>query len=101
MRQAQSIISPAVGVSSQTLKLIQNGTTVTYASSSGHLMLTNANGTDQLSSSDTTISNLSFTPLGSSSGKLSVKISLTLSSLTLRKGGSPQKETIQTTVELR
>ncbi len=101
MSQSQIVTSPAPGVSSSTLQLVENGTTVTYASSSGNLTLTNANGTDQLNGSDTSISNLSFTPLGSSSGKLSVKMSFTITSKTIRTGNHTQSENIHTTVELR
>lgn len=100
MRQAQSISYPGTGVSGQSLQLVQNGSTVIYASNSGSLIITNANGTDKLNSSETSISNLSFTTLGSGT-KLSVKINLTLSSRTLRKSGNSQTEQLQTTIALR
>lgn len=95
--QAQNITSPALGVSSSTLQFTVNNSTYTYASSSGNLMLTTPSGSSQLNSSDTILSALSFTPVGSSSGKFTVEINFTLQSVAKRQG-VPEIETIQTTV---
>lgn len=101
MDKTQSISSPARGVSAQSLQLVENGTAVTYGLSNNNLTITNSNGTDPLNDTGTTISNLSFLPIGSTSGKLSVQMSFTISSKTIRNGNHLQSENVHTAVELR
>lgn len=95
--RSQNIISPLQGVSSSSVELVINGSIYTYASSSGNLILSNNSGNSQLNGSDTTVSNLSFTPVGSSSGKYTIKINLTLTSLE-KNHNNQESEVIQTTL---
>ncbi len=98
LSQAQNISSPILGASGSALQFVVNNTNYTYALSGNNLILTNSNGTDQLNSSEASISNLSFTPIGSISGKFTVQVNFTLASTTIRQGGKPQTQVIQTTL---
>jgi type II secretory pathway pseudopilin PulG len=101
IRLAESITSPSIGISGPSLQFVENSIPVSYALTGSNLTITNGSGTDQLNGSDTSVSNLSFTPLGSVNGKLTVKISFTLTSKTVRRGNNFLTENIQTTVGLR
>ena len=101
LNRAESISTPSVGSLSQTLALIIDGETFTYSLSGGGLILeNNTTGTiDQLNSSETTVSNVSFLRLDGN-GKDSVQMSFTLTSETIRRGGK-EVESFQTTAGLR
>ncbi len=96
--RSQNITSPAQGVSASTLQFVVNNTQYTYSQSGNNLVLTNTNGANQLNSSEVSVSNLSFTPVGSSSGKFTVEVSFTLTGVATGNGGRPQTESIQTTL---
>lgn len=70
----------ALGASNSKLTLVIGGITHTYALSGGDLRLTNNVGTNNLNSSDTSISNLSFQRAGNAAGKETIRISLTITS---------------------
>lgn len=98
---AQSITTPInLGDQTQTLQLTKSGIDYTYSVAGGNFSLTDNFGTDQLNSFDSTISNLSFTRLGASSGKPTITIEFTLTSLT-RQAKGPETKSFQTTVGLR
>jgi type II secretory pathway component PulJ len=90
MNRASSITAPlSAGTSSATLTLVINNQNVTYSLSGTNLILTNSNtGTvDQLNSSDSTISNLSFVRLNGDNGKDTVNASFKMTSVAIRRGG--------------
>lgn len=95
--RSQNVISPSLGVASSSAKLIVNGTQYSYGMSSGNLILTNTDGNIQLNSADTSITTISFTPAGSSSGKFTILVTITLSSRTSNQG-KRETQTIQTTL---
>ena len=102
LNRAESISTPSSpGSSSATLALVIDGETFTYSLNSGDLILeNNKTGTiDQLNSSETTVSNVSFLRLDGN-GKDSVQMSFTLTSETIRRGGK-EVESFQTTAGLR
>lgn len=94
--RSQNIVSPAQGVSASTLQLVINNTTYTYTLNNANLVLTNTDGALQLNSTDTTISNLSFTPVGSTSGKFTIQVQFTVTGKTTNEGHS-ETQVIQTT----
>lgn len=100
INRAQSIVSPSLGAQGSSLQLTIGGVNYTYAQNNGNLQLTNNNGTDNLNSYGTTISNLSFRTVGNVGGKHSVRISFTLTSTTERVSG-PETKNIETTIGLR
>ncbi len=95
-----TISSPALGQASSAAQLLISGSNVTYASQGGNLYLTNSNGTNQLNSYGSRVTNLTFKQLGISSQNVTLQINLTLVSTTLRQAGQVVR-TIQTTIGQR
>ena len=100
IHRASSITTPALGSTGSSLQVIIDGSTYTYALSGGALQITNSNGTDQLNSAGTTVSNVSFTNIGAGGSKPNVQIKFVLTSVATPNSGA-QKESVQTTVSLR
>ena len=99
--RASSIITPAnLGATSGALSVLIGGVTTTYALSDGNFQLTNNWGTDNLNSSETTITSSSFQRLGNSGGKDTIKLYLLINSLT-PAGAAPETRTLQTTIGRR
>ena len=87
LNHASSISTPAaLGGSGSTLAVVIGGVTYTYALSIGNLQLTNDQGTNNLNSSETTISALNVQRLGIAA-KDTVKISFTVTSVAKAKQG--------------
>lgn len=88
--RASSITIPAtLGASGSALTIVVNSQNLTYSLSDGDINLNNATAgtTDQLNSTETTASNLSFTRLEGVEGKDLIQMSFTLNSeVTQRKG---------------
>lgn len=101
--KASSITLPAtLGATGSALTIVVNSQSLTYSLSNGDINLNNAStGTiDQLNSTETTASNLSFTRLEGSAGKDLIQMSFTLTSeVTQRKG--KEVRSFQTTGGLR
>ena len=93
-----NISTPATpGSTTSTLTITISSVNNTYSLSNGNLQLTNSNGTDNLNSSDTKVSNLSFTRIGTGSSKDTVQASFTLTSTTQRTKGAETRN-FQTTL---
>lgn len=101
---AQSISVPvAPGNSDPTLSIIINGQTFTYSLNNGNLLLQNqgAGTSDQLNSSETSVSDVSFLRLaGGTGGKDVVQMSFTLTSEVTQRSGK-EVTTFQTTAGIR
>lgn len=81
--QADTIVVPSsAGNNSQVLQISINGATYTYASQSGKLVVTENGETSSLMGFDTSLQSVSFTRLGNTDGKPTVKVALQLKSLT-------------------
>lgn len=80
LQRAESVVSPLSNQSAASLSLSISGDTYVFASDSGQLWLTRASGVYTLMQPGTTISNLLFTGVGTSSGttKPTEKIYFTL-----------------------
>jgi prepilin-type N-terminal cleavage/methylation domain-containing protein len=102
VQRAESIATPPfVGASSTQMVLtIGGGTAYTYALSGGNLRLTANSLTDNLNSSETTVSGFSIQRYGNSGGKHTLTISFTLTSTATRDTGAEVK-TFTTTVGVR
>lgn len=74
-KRAESIISPALGASANSLALVIDGVGYTYAPSGTNLEVTDAGGTYNLNGSETEVSDVSFQRIGNVGGKNSVKVS--------------------------
>jgi type II secretory pathway pseudopilin PulG len=93
-----TIITPASpGLSGSTLTFKVNSINYTYATNSGNLTLTNDNGSNNLNSTDTNLSNLQFTRIGSGTSTDTIRVSFTLTSKISRISG-PETRTFQTTI---
>lgn len=94
-----TIITPASpGLSGSTLTFKVNTINYTYATNSGNLTLTNNNGSNNLNSTNTTISNLKFTRIGSGTSTDTIRVSFTLTSKISRTSSGPESRTFQTTI---
>lgn len=102
MLRAESITTPAgIGGSGSSLQLVIDGVTYTYALNGGLLEITNNNGTDQLNSIYSSISNLTFTRIGNSlSGESTIRVSFRITSTITQNDGMDEKD-VQTTLGLR
>lgn len=104
IQEATNIATPSsFGISGTTLRVTGNNRDFSYTINNNVLNLTNnsTGTTDSLNSIDTSISNLSFTKIGtSSSSDNSVQISFTLTSNTIKSTGKEIKS-FQTTVGTR
>ena len=101
IQRASSITTPAsLGGTSSSLALVIGGVTQTYAVSVGNLTLTNNLGTNNLNSSETTISALSVTRRGNTGGKDTITLSYTVTSQATQASG-PEVKTYTTTVGRR
>lgn len=72
-KRANSIISPSLGASADSLIFSIDGSSYTYGLASDNLTLTDPSGTLGLNGSETTISDVSFERIGNAGGKNSVK----------------------------
>jgi len=99
-RASTVTIPSSLGGSSASLALTINGNTYTYGLSGSNLQLADPTGTDNLNSSGTTVSGLSFQTLGNSSGKATVRYSFTLTS-TAHHSGISDVQTYTSTAGLR
>lgn len=101
VRRATSMTTPSsIGQATTTTQLVINGATNTYNGSTGDLVITNSNGSDNLTSVGSKISNLSFQRLGNVGGKNSLLIRFTLTSSQSLTGGKEVRD-YETTVSLR
>lgn len=101
INHASSIVSPALGATSNSFQIVREGVTYTYSiNGNNDLQVATNTETDTLNGYDTSVSGLSFQQLGKLGGENSVRIELTLTSRTLRKSG-PETRNVQTTVSTR
>jgi prepilin-type N-terminal cleavage/methylation domain-containing protein len=101
VKRSSSVTTPAsLGASGSTLSIVIGGVTYGYALAGGNLQLTDNVGTDNLNSSETTVSALTFQRLGNVSGKDTIRVSFTLTSKATPDQGK-KSETFTTTVGRR
>jgi type II secretory pathway pseudopilin PulG len=80
VRRAQSITTPALGVTGPSLELNIGGVVYTYTTTGNKLQLTVGGQTADLTSYDSTISNFSVTQIGRINGYTTARISFTITS---------------------
>jgi type II secretory pathway pseudopilin PulG len=88
--RAQAISTPSTFGTGSSLVINIGGTNYTYTLSNGKLQLTNSNGTNDLNSYDTTVSNLQFTRIGNGitpQTSDTIKVNFTLTSIVTRSSG--------------
>ena len=82
INNANSIVYPELGGTSNSLTLILYGQLETIQIKNGNIELVDVNGTHALNSVNTLISNIAFNRLGNIDGKNSIKINITVESRT-------------------
>jgi len=91
IKNAISVTAPLVGSSSASLVMSDGTTTYTYALSNGNLNLTNStlNATDQINSTNTTVTSLNFLRLADtkSQNRNTITATVTLKSKTVKRSG--------------
>ncbi|OGH10291.1 MAG: hypothetical protein A2857_02495 [Candidatus Levybacteria bacterium RIFCSPHIGHO2_01_FULL_36_15] len=102
INRAEQVVVPSnLGDQSNNLNIIIDGVNNIYNNlNNGNLQITNNNGTDNLNSLYTIVSDLQFQKIGNAGGDDTVKINFTLTSKTIRKSG-PEVRNYQTTAGLR
>lgn len=103
MQSATSIASPSAGSTATSLTIKKSSESYTYKlNASNNLQLTNNSGTDNLNGEDSSISNLTFQTIGSSSTSATVQMKFTVTSRTRKTAGSQnESRTFQTTLGLQ
>lgn len=102
LRRASAISIPtSIGATSPTLRVTIEGSNYTYGLTGNALTLTSPQGTNNISSTDTEISDLSFTRIGNTGGKNTILVEFDITSATKRMGTEAESKTIQTTIGIR
>lgn len=102
IRRAQSVSTPpSAGTSGSSLSLVIAGVTYTYSQVGTDLTISTSNGSANLNSNDSLVEDFQVTRLGNVSGKPSLRVSFTLTSLDTDLGDLTQTSSYQTTVTLR
>lgn len=101
IQRSSAVSTPAsLGQTSGSLALTISGSTYTYSLSNGVLSLTTPSGASQLTSSETSISQLSFQKIGNTGGKETVQVLMTIKSKAITPAQAQQRS-IQTTLGRR
>ena len=98
LSRADSIVTPAIpGASSDSLTIVIGSKTYTYRVSGTNLILANDTGEGALNSYMTGISNVTFTSLGSDTGKKSIQVKYTITS-TIQSSSGLVSRNIETAI---
>lgn len=99
-QNASAISQPAVGSSSGILQITVNSQNYTYGSNSGNFQITDNTSTENLNSTDTAVSGLTFQRIGTGNIYDTVRMSFVLTSRSVLRG-VPETKTYQTTLGLQ
>jgi hypothetical protein len=101
VHRADTIALPAnPGDSGNTLAFTVNSVNYSYTLENGNLIISDPNGTSQLNSFDTSVSNLVFRRIGNAGGKHTIQLTFTILGKTAG-GHAPETRNFQTTASLR
>jgi type II secretory pathway component PulJ len=99
--RSSAITTPStLGSTTGSLVMVISGVTYTYSVVNGNLEITNNLGTNNLNSSESIISNVSFRKIGNAGGKETIKLNFDITSATVRNAG-PEVRTFSTTIGRR
>lgn len=99
--RATSVASPSAGTTGSVLVLNIGDNNTYRLDTNNNLQLVNTNGTDVLNGYDTSISNLSFQYIGTSTTSGTIKLTYTVNSKTKRAGIGTDSKIFTTSVGLR
>jgi hypothetical protein len=101
VHRADTITVPAnPGESGNTLTFTVNSVNYSYTLDNGNLIISDPNGTSQLNSFDTSVSDLVFRRIGNVGGKHTIQLTFTILGKTTG-GHAPETRNFQTTAALR
>lgn len=99
--QSSSITTPnTLGSTTTSLVMVISGITYTYSINGDNLQLVNNLGTNNLNSTESKISDVSFRKIGNAGGKETIKLNFTVTSATTGNTG-PEVRTFNTTIGRR
>jgi hypothetical protein len=101
VNNADSITSPALGVTSDSLQIVTSGSTGTYSLNNGNLVKTSGGISANLNGNDTQLDSISFKNIGNSGGKPTIQVIYTVRSKIIIQGGGTETQTINTTIGTR
>lgn len=101
INRAETVVQPQnLGDSASTLQFTADSNNFTYGLNNGNLTITDVNGTYQLNSFDSSISDLTFQRIGNAEGKHTFRINFTVTGKTKSENQTEVKK-FQTTAGLR
>jgi prepilin-type N-terminal cleavage/methylation domain-containing protein len=101
VNNADSVTSPALGLTNTSLQLVTSGTTGTFSISNGNLVKTVGGVSIKLNGNDTGLDSISFKNIGNVGGKPTIQVMYTVRSKIIVQGGNTQTQTVNTTVGTR
>lgn len=102
LHQARAILTPATpGQTSSALSLNVNGNTYTYSILNNQLLLTTPLGVDLLTDAAISATNFTVTRIGNGNNDDTVRLNITLTSLTSLATGQTQSRVLQTSLSLK
>lgn len=101
INNAESITTPAPGVTGSTLQLVTGGVSSTFSLSNGNLVKTIGGVSMSLNSLDTGFDSITFKNIGNAGGKPTVQIVFTIRGNIILAGGGTETKVINTTVGVR
>ncbi|MCX6704387.1 MAG: hypothetical protein NTZ07_02975 [Candidatus Woesebacteria bacterium] len=101
VNNADSVTSPALGITGTSLQIVASGSVITYATVSGNLTRTVGGVSTNLNGNDTQLDSISFKNIGNPGGKPTIQVVYTVRSKIIIQGGGTEAQTINTTVGTR
>ena len=101
VNNADSVTSPALGVTGDSLQIVTLGSTGTYSLHNGNLVKTTGGVSANLNGIDTRLDSISFKNIGNPGGKPTIQVIYTLRSKIIIQGGGTEAQTINTTIGTR
>lgn len=99
--KASVVSQPAsLGATSNSLVMVAGGVTYTYSLNGHNLQLVNDSGANNLNSSESNLSNITFQRIGNNGGKDTIQVIFTINGATQRVAGE-ETRTFQTTLGRR
>jgi Tfp pilus assembly protein PilW len=101
INNADSVTSPILGATNDSLQIVTSGSVSTYAINGGNLVKTADGVSANLNGMDTQLDSISFKNIGNPGGKPTIQIVYTVRSKIIIQGGGTETQTINTTIGTR
>jgi Tfp pilus assembly protein PilV len=101
INNADSVTSPILGATNDSLQIVTSGSVSTYAINGGNLVKTADGVSANLNGMDTQLDSISFKNIGNPGGKPTIQVIYTVRSKIIIQGGGTETQTINTTIGTR